>query len=458
MTRYWGLAAGVLTCFSVWHAPLAGLAPDGRKCLALTLMAIIWWTFKALPAGYVSLSLLLSYTLLLNPEKVGARLVFELWTTPVIYLVIGGFLIAEAVRSSGLGKRIALEALNRYIRTYKGVIISCYVLNFALSLMIPHPWPRSFLLMSAVAHIANSAKLSRQGMTNIGLAVFVSSIPTSMILLTGDSSLNIITVGFAGADISWLRWLLYMGMPGVFACVLTCCAQLWLFGVEEGFALDKDYTTRQLSEIGKISRKETICIIILGATILAWTTDSLHHVHPGWIALLAVVALSSPFANLLDGKSFSSVNLETLFFLSAATAIGAAGRATGMNSWVIEWIRPETVPVNHYAFALYACFICMLAHLFLGSILAVLSVTAPAIIALGNLAGLPPIASALIAYTAVALHWILPFHSMNILVGYGPDAGGYTEKDTLKASLPQTLVTVAVCLFEITWWKFIGLL
>jgi di/tricarboxylate transporter len=384
--------------------------------------------------------------------------VFELWTTPIIYLVISGFLIAEAVQSSGLGKRLALRIVGQYVRTYKGVIISCYLLGFALSFMIPHPWPRSFLLMSVMTHVVKSANLSERWSANIGLAIFAGSVPTSMILLTGDSSLNSMTIGFAGADISWLKWVLYMGVPGAFACVLTCLTQLRLFGAPEDFTLNKEHTTRQADNIGKMTRKEIFCIILLGATIFAWMTDSIHHIHPGWIALLTVVLLSAPFVGVLDGKSFSSVNLETLFFLCAAMAIGTVGRATGMNAWIAEMMTPRTIPSNPYVFALIACLICMLVHMVLGSILAVLSVIAPAIVALGTLSGLPPIAAALIAYTAVALHWILPFHSMNLLVGYGPEAGGYTEKDTIKSGIPQTFVTIAVCLFEIAWWKFIKLI
>jgi anion transporter len=453
-----GLFLGASLCAFIWYAPISDLAPDGRRCLALSLMAIVWWTTRALPTGYVSLSLLLGYALLLDPQKVGTGVVFGLWTTPVIYLVIGGFLIAEAVRSSGLGRRVALEVIKRYIRTYRGAIVSCYVLNFLLSFAIPHPWPRSFLIMSVMAHVVKSAKLSERWAANLGLAIFVGSIPTSMILLTGDSSLNTITVGFAGVDVSWLRWLLYMGVPGAFACVLTCLTQLGLFGAPKEFSPDREYAVRKLADIGKMSREETGCVIVLGATILAWMTDSLHHVHPGWIALLAVAALSSPLVGVLDGKSFSSVNLETLFFLCAAMAIGAVGRATGMNAWIVSRIRPGEIPANPYMFALFACLVCMVVHVFLGSILAVLSVTAPAIVAFGNMVGLPPVASALIAYTAVALHWFLPFHSMNLLVGYGPDAGGYTERETIRFGVPQTLVVIAVCLFEVAWWKFIKLI
>jgi di/tricarboxylate transporter len=453
-----GFCFGGALCAALWQLPIPGLPFEGRKCLALSLMAVVWWTTKALSPGYVSLALLVGYVLLLDREIAGAKLAFGLWTTPLPYLVLGGFFMAEAVRSSGLGKRLALRGIGRYARTYKGMIVSCYVWGFLLSFMIPHPWPRSFLLMSVMTHVVKTADLSGRWSANIGLAVFAGSIPTSMILLTGDSSLNSVTVDLAGADITWLRWLFYMGVPGVLACVLTCFTQIELFGAPEAFALDGAYTDRQLTEIGKMSPKELSCAAVLAATVLAWMTDSFHHIHPGWIMLLAVTALSSPFVGALEGKSFSCVNWESLFFLCAAMAIGSVGRATGMNAWIAELARPETLPADPYALALFVCLVCMSVHMFLGSILTVLSLATPAIVAFGNAGGLPPIASALLAYTAVALHWLLPFHSMNLLVGYGPEAGGYTEKEILKFGVYQTIVTLLICLFEITWWKLIKLI
>lgn len=351
-----GLAAGAAICTAVWLLPIPGLMPDGKKCLAMSLCAVCWWATGAMHPGYTALALLAGYTLFLDSELVPAATVFGLWTTPTMYLVVGGFLIAKAVEASGLGRRAALAFISRFTRSYGGMVFSCYLLGLLLSFVIPHPWPRSFLLLSVMSHAARSAGLSQKA-----------------------------------------------------------------------------------------------------AAVLFWITDSLHGLHPGWIALIAALSFAVPPHALLDAKSWSGVNLGTLFFLCAALAIGSIGKAVGMNVWLAELIIPQQTVRSPYLFALLAMLICMALHMALGSALAVLGIACPAIISFGTAAGIAPLAAALIAYTSVPLHWLLPFHHMNLLVGCGDDGGGFEKKDVLRLGVPQTAVVAAVVLFEVFWWDIIGI-
>lgn len=75
---------------------------------------------------------------------------FAMFTNPLIYLVIGGYLIAAAATISGLGRRIAFAFVLRFVSTCAQVaIISAFVLTFVLSFLIPHPWPRPSSLSRA---------------------------------------------------------------------------------------------------------------------------------------------------------------------------------------------------------------------------------------------------------------------------------------------------------------------
>jgi di/tricarboxylate transporter len=75
------------------------LPEQGRHCLALSLLAVVWWAFGVVHPGYTSLFLLV---LLAISKSAEPSVVFKLWTTPLMYLVIGGNLIAAAVEGAGL--------------------------------------------------------------------------------------------------------------------------------------------------------------------------------------------------------------------------------------------------------------------------------------------------------------------------------------------------------------------
>ena len=453
--RIIGFAGGLAVCILLWNAPLSGLPVDGRRCLALSLAAVIWWAAGVMNPGYTALALLLFYSLFLNPEIAPRSLIFNLWTSPTIYLVIGGFLIAAAVQRSGLGKRIALKYILRFVKSYKSIVISCYLLGLLLSFIIPHPWPRSFLLVSVMAYVIKAAGLEGQSARNVGLTIFVGSIPTSMVLLTGDSTLNSAVSGFVGSSVSYLQWIVYMGLPGLLAVFLTCTFQLCSFKGPEKLSIDFNEVRGELRALGKLSGLEKRTIAAIMMAVLLWCTDTLHGINPGWVAVITAVVLALPTMDVLDAASWSQVNLGTLLFLCAALAIGSVGGATGMNEWIVGLLLPGQVSSNPYIFALLCMIICMVVHMLLGSTLAVLGIVTPAIMAFGSMAGIPPLASAFIAYTSVSLHWLLPFHHMNLLVGVGEH---FDERQALRLGALQTVVVALVVLFEVFWWSAIGLI
>lgn len=451
---------GILVCLFVWFVMPAGpsLSPQGRHCLALSLMAVVWWAMNVAQPGYTALFLLLSWVLTKTAEP---SVVFRLWTTPLIYIVLGGYMIAAAVENSGLGKRIAYHFIIRYVNSFNSIVAAAYILGLLLSFMIPHPWPRSFMIMAVMGIIIKATKLPPKHAASIGLAVFAGSVPVSMILLTGDSAINVVAMNSAGVEASWLKWALYMGVPGIIASVLTYYLQITIFRPPVDFHVEKTEIKEQLVGLGAISRSEKIVMTWVAVAIAFWATDFLHHIHPGWIALGAGIMLSMPkVGDVLKAGDWQKFGLATLFFLTAALGIGSVGNVTGMNKWLASVLLPNHVPSNIYVLALMVSVFAILIHMCLGSVLAVMGIVTPTIVAFTAASGLNPLVPSLLVYTAVGMHFVLPFHHMNVLVGSGGDNGGrYEDKDVLKFGIPLTaIVLITTVLVEITWWKIIGLI
>jgi len=449
---------GIAICLGVWCMPArSGLPLQGQHCLALGLLAVSWWAFGVVHPGFTSLILLVSWVLTHTAEP---AVVFRLWTTPLIYLVIGGYLMAAAVEGSGLGRRIAYWFTLRYVSGYRSILAACYILGFLLSIMIPHPWPRSFLIMAVMAIVIKSAKLEKKFAAQIGLTAFAASCPISMILLTGDSTLNVVAMNFVGAEASWLRWLLYMGIPGVITSILLFLLQIWIFPGPKNLVVDKREISELREKLGPVTHHEKGVIFWIIVAIGFWTTDFVHHIHPGWIAISAALMMTLPRVGAgLRPSDWSKVNLGTLFFLTAALGIGTVGGVTGMNKWVVSSVLPSYVPANPFVFALFVTVFAMLIHMLLGSVLAVMGIVTPAIIAYSTGSRISPIVASLLVYTALNEHYLLPFHNMSILVGVGEQGGNYDAADVFRLGLPLTvLVLVVTVCVEVPWWKLIGLI
>lgn len=176
--RLFGLISGVLVAVIINLLPLEGLPPKGKMCLGLTLMTVIFWAFQIVQSGYSSG---LYLALLIIFQVAEPAVVFSPWLGSTMYLVIGAYLIASAVKSSGLGERIAYNFILKFVNTYKSIIISIFALTFILSILIPHPWPRAFIIMSVMAVVIKSANIPKEDSIKIGFSVFAAAVPVSMI-------------------------------------------------------------------------------------------------------------------------------------------------------------------------------------------------------------------------------------------------------------------------------------
>jgi len=456
--RWLGIALSLLVGGAVWLAPLpAGLSQAGRETLAVTLFTVVWWIFNVTPPAYATLLMLLGYLLLglATPE-----LVFHIWTMPLMWLIIAAFLLAAAVTKSGLAQRVAYFFMLRYATSYRSLIVLTYGLGLVLSLLIPHPFPRALLVMAVMGAIIRQARMAPAHAAALGLSVFVATTATSMIFLTGDSTLNIATVGFSGVTVGWLDWIKYMAVPGIIASLAMLGLFLLVFPARSPVTIDRAALRAEQQKLGPITRRELVTLAWVLAALALWATDFLHHIDPAWVALGAVVGLSLPgVGDVLDAKDINTgVNWPIIFFVMGALAIGAVGKATGMSEWLAASLLPATPPQNPYVFAALVGGATMLIHMVLGSALACMSIVAPPMVQYAAATGMNPLVPALIVYTAVAIHYLLPFQHVTILLGQG-EVGGYDSRHVLRYGLPLTLVVlIVIILVEVTWWQFVGLL
>jgi di/tricarboxylate transporter len=129
-----------------------------------------------------------------------------------------------------------------------------------------------------------------------------------------------------------------------------------------------------------------------------------------------------------------------------------------MSDWLAATLLPASPPQDPYAFAALAGGTTMLIHMVLGSALACMSIVAPPMVQYASVTGWNPLVPALLVYTAVAIHYILPFQQVTILLGQG-ETGGFGAREVFRYGVPLTFVVLFVMVFvEVTWWRIVGLL
>lgn len=444
------------------------LSEGGKNCLALSLGAVVMWACGVAQPGYTGIlycALLVLMQVVPDADGVPSMaatvaVAFGAWTKGTMWIVVGAYLIAGAVKDSGLGQRIAYAFMLKFVKSAKSLILSIFALTFVLALLIPHPFPRAFLILAVVSVIAESAGYGEDDRGKLGFLIFAAAVPCSMFFMTGDSTLNPLVASYGangGAAIGFVDWFIYMSLPMVVATLCTIVLALALFKPSKELVYDREEVLAKQAALGKLSEKEIRTIAWLVIAIALWLTVSGDYL--AWVTLVIGVLMAMPvIGEVLTPASWSSVDIKTLMFLTAAMAIGSVGGATGMNAWIADVVLPSTVPANPYLFALLVCALTMVIHMFMGSVMAGLGICVPAFLTFVQGTSVTPIAVALIVFTAINLHYILPFHNLAILVGEGKDAGGYTSKEAMKMGIPMTVVTFLVVLVEAFWFSTLGLM
>lgn len=379
------VVAGVL-----WFLPMPGdLSPEGQKALAVTVFTVIWWIFGVTHPAYTTMVMFLGYILL---GLATPAIVFRLASLPLMWLVIGAFLLATAVTKSGLASRVAYIFMIKFAKSYRSIVVLAYVLGFVLSILIPQPFPRTLLIMALVAQIIKKSGANHRDATSLGLAVFTSATATSMILLTGDAMLNVAAVAFTGLHVGWLEWVSYMAVPGLAASILMLGLHLLVFRQSGPMVIDQQTLAEEQRKLGPLSRQEKATIFWVSLALVLWATDFLHHIDPSWIALGVVVGLALPWVgDVLEPNDINTgIAWPIVIFVIGALAIGTVGKETGLSQWLARVALPSDAPSSAFSFAALATLATMGIHMVLGSALACMSIVSPPLVEYASAAGWSP--------------------------------------------------------------------
>ena len=207
-----------------------------------------------------------------------------------------------------------------------------------------------------------------------------------------------------------------------------------------------------------MSGVEVKTIVWVLIAIVLWFTESIHGIDIGWVTFAVGMLMSMPIIGDLNAaKDWSAVPIHVLVFLTAAMAIGHVGADTGMNAWIASFM-PTSVPDNMFIIAAIIVALSFAVHMLLGSVIAVMGVAVPAILAFAQPLGIDPMVATMICYMAVAAHYLFPFQHLNTLVGASPDTGNYTQKETLKLGIALIPVLFLMGWVMVGWFGVIGML
>ncbi|MCC6170855.1 MAG: SLC13/DASS family transporter [Gammaproteobacteria bacterium] len=285
-------------------SPPADLSAAGLVTLGLLVVMALWWFTETLP---VTATALLPFVVL--PATGAARLneVAASYMSPVIFLVLGGALLALAMEKSGLHRRLAVAVLTR-AGTAPGRLVLAFMAATAFVSMWVSNTATTLIMMpiavSVLAAVLPAAAQRSAGERHFALTLVLGVAYAASIGGLGTligSPTNAVAAGVLerslGVKIDFLHWLA-LGLP----LVLVAIPLAWwvLTRIAYPFALPPVDRSRLLAAIGPQSRwspAERRLLPVLLSAAVAWVAlpllriPALAGVEDSSVAILAALAL-----------------------------------------------------------------------------------------------------------------------------------------------------------------------
>lgn len=326
--RTWSGAVVVAVAITIYFSPPPqGVPPVVMHAAALVTFTIGLWATQALPEYVTGLLFLLGAVL---TEVAPASVVFSGFTSGTLWLVLGGLIIAEAVRVTALGERFAHALLGRFLRSYTLLVVAVVLLSTLLCFLMPATLARILLLIPIVSGLANRAGLppGSRGHDGLVLAAVISTYQIGTGVLPANAP-NLALAGAAEAlhsvhiDYGEYLWVQFpvLGLVKMVVIVFVTCRM---------FPAHIDAAPAEPRP--PMSAGELRLTAVLGIALALWATDVVHGIRPGWVALAAGLAVVlprigvMPMATLNDGIKYGP-----FFYMGAVLGLGAVVAQTGLS-------------------------------------------------------------------------------------------------------------------------------
>lgn len=343
-SRAFALWGGPLLAGIIWIGLQAALGHAIAFTLGVAFWCVLWWVLEPIPIPITSLLPLALFPLagVLSPAQVG-----QAFGSPLILLLLGGFILSMAMERSGAHRRLALNMVKLFgARRGWGLLAGFVCASAMLSMWISNTATTLMLLpvVLAVVQASDDQRLQVPLLLGIAYAASIGGMgtpigtPPNLVFMQVYHDSTGMSVGF----LEWMSW----AVPVVL--LLLPITVVWL-GRHMPKHLDID-----LPEVGQWQAHEKRVLLVFAATALAWVTRrepfggwsawlELPQANDASVALVAVVLMfmlpNGKGERLLAWSDAVRIPWGVLLLFGGGICLAKAFVASGLSEWLGQYLQ-----------------------------------------------------------------------------------------------------------------------
>lgn len=359
--RLTALAGGLVVFFIMLALPApSGLEPMGWRTAAVATLMAIWWMTEALPIPATAMLPLVLFPVLGILDMPAAAAPYA---NEVIFLFLGGFILAAGMQRWGLHKRLALAIMAFVGATPKRLLFGFMAATAFLSMWISNTATAAMMLPIALA-VSELFAPKGEGkapsnfpvalLLGIAYAASIGGVAT-LIGTPPNAVLAAASAELVGVEISFVEWMA-VGLPVTLIFLPVAWGMLLYMYPPEDLGGDAaGILASERAALGPMSRGERIVAVIFFLTAISWvfrapldlgfvSLPGLATLFPGirdsTIAMGAAVALfllpvyPSKGVQVITWRDTDSVPWGVLLLFGGGLSLALAMDRSGLAGWI----------------------------------------------------------------------------------------------------------------------------
>jgi len=345
------------------------ISPGANKVLAIGAWMIVWWISEAVPIPVTALLPLVSFPALgvMSMKDAAAP-----YANPIIFLFLGGFIIALALEKHRLHERIALNLIRITGTSGNGIILGFMISTGFISMWISNTATAMMMLPIALS-VINLLK-SREDMKPHELPKQERNFALGLLLMVGYGATlgglatiigtppNVVFAGlldeFYDQKLDFGKWMI-IGVPVAILLLtstyLIITRILFPNNLKNVKGTD-ELIERKLLELGPLSKEEKRVLVIFALTSFFWIFQQLFNTYifkkellndtniamTGGLLMFVVPANFKKHVFLLDWKDTFSLQWGILFLFGGGLCLAEGLENAGIIQLVGKWLAGQS--------------------------------------------------------------------------------------------------------------------
>ncbi|HMN90352.1 MAG TPA: DASS family sodium-coupled anion symporter [Saprospiraceae bacterium] len=315
--------------------------------LFLVYFSVGLWLLEAIPPFAVGLLIIGFQVTMLgssyfntHPEDVSKYV--NTWASPVIWLMLGGFFIAEALRRTQLDRMLFRFATSFFGNSPSRILLGIMLTTLVLSNIMSNTATAAMMIASVMPFLDTLAKndtFKKAMLLGIPTAAALGGMGTII-----GSPPNAIAAGAMsayGASVNFVEWMAY-GVP-VSLIITFAFWKLLLRRYPPQVAAIKIHH-EHIPHTAEVRLQRRIVIITLVVTLGLWLTSPLHRIPVAGVSVIPIVFLT--ITGILGAEDMRGLPWDTLMLVAGGLSLGVAITETGLAEHYISLVRMDGVPTT----------------------------------------------------------------------------------------------------------------